>query len=34
MTPILIPTPLRAYTGKRDTVRVARRHHRRGARRR
>jgi adenylyltransferase/sulfurtransferase len=23
MTPILIPTPLRAYTGKQDTVRVA-----------
>ena len=23
MTPILIPTPLRAYTGKRDTVQVA-----------
>jgi len=22
MTPILIPTPLRAYTGKRDTVQV------------
>ena len=22
MTPILIPTPLRAYTGKQDTVRV------------
>jgi len=24
MTPILIPTPLRAYTGKQDTVHAAR----------